>query len=315
MNRIKLMERRWAEPFTKYFPKLGCDTTQRVESMHSRIKLVLPDKLCFFELVKAVAEAMDEQAAKRHIADANSIQRNYVELSPELCALSGLIPINHLKEINNLYRSASKANLSFQEEPDGTCVVAGERLSMHGGCSCVRWKSELKLCIHFLSAARHKNLDIVPSMVHSRWHLAQNLSIFASPVLYSIANEDVESPTVSNGGEEVCLADNDFDSVSRELAVLNSFIGDIKSAVEAGSDDLKQFIFSELIPLYYAKFISEDTQPEVPLVLMAKTSFKGRPKKATKQPRLRPLVELDEDIQRKKTSKRRPMRLSAYNYK
>ena len=54
----------------------------------------------------------------------------------------------------------------------------------------------------------------MPSLVYSRWHLAQNLSIFASPVLYSIADEDVESPTeeslfvqdggtISNGSEEV----------------------------------------------------------------------------------------------------------------
>ena len=314
MNRIKMLERRWTGPYTKYFPKLNCDTTQRVESMHSRIKLVLPNKLCFLELVRAVSEAMDEQAAKRHIADAMSIQRNLVQLCPELSSLSGLIPIDHLKEINNLYRSASQMNLVVREEPDGTCVVAGERLSMHGGCSCVRWKSELKLCIHFLSAARHKNHSIVPSMVHSRWHLAQNLSIFASPVLYTIADEDVEPPadeyslvqdgdTSLNGDEEVGLAGNA--DVSRELAVLNSFIGDIQSAVEEGPDDLKQFIFSEVIPLYYSKFINQNTQPEVPLVLRAKTSFKGRPKKATKQPRLRPLVEVDEDSQKKKLSKKK----------
>ena len=61
------------------------------------------------------------------------------------------------------------------------------------------------------------------------------------------------------------LLDDDFDSVSREVAVLNNFIGDIKAAVEAGPDDLKQFIFSGVIPLYYSKFISEDTRPEVPL--------------------------------------------------
>ena len=103
MKRIKNLEKYWAESFTKYLPKLQCDTFQRVESMHARIKRVLHEQLCFYQLAVAISETIDGQAAKRQLEDALSIQRNLVNLSPELSALAGLIPISLLGEIQDLY--------------------------------------------------------------------------------------------------------------------------------------------------------------------------------------------------------------------
>ena len=71
--------------------------------MHARIKRVLHEQLCFYQLAVAISETIDGQAAKRQLEDALSIQRNLVNLSPELSALAGLIPISLLGEIQDLY--------------------------------------------------------------------------------------------------------------------------------------------------------------------------------------------------------------------
>jgi hypothetical protein len=164
MKRIKNLEKHWAESFTKYLPKLQCDTSQRVESMHARIKRVLPEQLCFYQLAVAISETIDGQAAKRHREDALSIQRNLVCLSPELGSLAGLIPISLLGEIQDLFTFVSTTKIPVRKEENGTFTIMRETVSEHG-CSCVRWRSLLKPCTHFIAVLRHLNMVMVPSMV------------------------------------------------------------------------------------------------------------------------------------------------------
>lgn len=309
LKRIRLHEQRWAECYTKYLPKLECDTSQRVESMHSRVKLVLKkEELCFYELVKAVSDTMDEQEAKRHREDALSIQRNLVELSPELIGLAGMIPIEILKNLNNLWKADLK--LIVSAKPDGSFLVAGETFSTNG-CSCVRWRSLLLPCLHFVAVAKSQNIAVVPSMINPRWRLAQNLTVFASPFLFpAVANyntpqeseavvEDFEyadDSGLNNVAHDSDSSDSDAEQTAMELSVLSNFFSCCKQAVDSKNQKLHDELFNELIPSFFQLMIDEYPDTEVPMVLREKLTHKGRPRK---QPRIKSLVELEEESLKK----------------
>ena len=312
MKRIKNLEKHWAECFTKYLPKLQCDTSQRVESMHARIKRVLPEQLCFYQLAVAISETIDGQAAKRHLEDALSIQRNLVCLSPELGSLAGLIPIRLLGEIQDLYTFTSTTKIPVRKEENGTFTIMSETVSEHG-CSCVRWRSRLKPCTHFMAVLRHLNMAMVPSMVLPRWHLAQNLTIFASPRAYE--STEMLNSAIDDSFASTEVTDSAFESnneSANQLSVLSNYFDYCRKIVESGTDNLKNFFFNEHIPQLISKMeLPAVDGPEYLFALKEKTTSKGRPRKTRKprvQSRIKPLVELEEDDEKSKKLKKRTSR-------
>lgn len=79
--------------------------------------------------------------------------------------------------------------------------------------------------------------------------------------------------------------------------MLSSYFSSCKQAIVLKNQNVRDKLFNELIPSFFSLMIKEYPDHEVPIILKEKLSHKGRPRK---QPRIKSLVEIEEESQKKK---------------